>query len=614
MIHRTSGRLPKASPRGTREKRDRRRATTRGAPMADWADTIISEMSLEQKVGQCVVVGMSGTMVTNDLREAITRHHCGGIRLSPFTRIFRYFSDSRARKADMGEGYMPSLQKIMRQGPSPYVTPEQLAEMLNGLRDLAAQRNPRIPLHMVIDQEGDTSRDFAAGGVVQYPSNLGIAASGRPELAYEVARGIGRQMRALGLNMIHSPVVDVNTNPDNPEIGRRSFGDDPAVVTEYALAMLEGFREEGIIAAAKHFPGRGDSATDAHFACPTLDVDRKRMDAVEFYPYRRLIEAGIDSIMIAHCMYPQLDPDVISTVSRAIVTGLLREELGFEGVITTDSITMGALIDRYGVGEACARSLAAGVDIVLMKAENQWRGEMFHTITQWVKQGRIPMDELDAKLRRILTLKKRCGLFDSDGRVDPAKAREPQRDPVVVETARTAARHAILVPRDDLHALPLNPSRRVLLVNQQNSIKSPNDPDDHPALFAQLMEQELPRLQTYETEFGFNHDEEKMVPAFVENGNYDLILCTNFYDRSKKPHTYARTLIEQGYPVVLITNTPYCIKGLGGMIPEAPTIVLNMNLTPEGLRAVRDVLFGRLQPRGTWPLRNYDPLSVAVPV
>lgn len=580
--------------------------------MAEWADTIISEMSLEQKVGQCVVVGMSGTQVTNDLREAITRYHCGGIRLSPFTRIFRYFSDSRARKAHMGDGFVPSLQKIMRQGLPPYVTPEQFAEMLNGLRDLAAQRNPRIPLHMVIDQEGDTSRDFAAGGVVQYPSNLGIAASGRPDMAYEVARGIGRQMRALGVNMIHSPVVDVNTNPDNPEIGRRAFGDDPQVVAEYALAMLTGFKEEGIIAAAKHFPGRGDSATDAHFACPTLDVDRARLDAVELYPYRRLIEAGIDSIMMAHCMYPQIDPDHISTVSRAVVTGLLREDLGFEGVITTDSITMGALIDRYGVGEACARSLAAGVDIVLMKAENQWRGEMFHTIKLWVEQGRIPIDELDGKVRRVLELKKRYGLFENDGRVDPAKAREPQRDPVVVETARNAAKHAVMVPKDDLGALPLDPSRSILLINQQNSIKSPNDPSDHAALFAELMEEELPRLQTFETEFGFNEDEERMVPAFVEDRKYDLIICTNFYDRSKKPHTYARTLVEQGYPVVLVTNTPYCIKELGGMIPEAPTIVLNMNLTPVGLRTVRDVLFGRLRPEGQWPLRNYDPLRLAV--
>ncbi len=576
----------------------------------DFINGILAKMTTEQKIGQCVVVGMSGTQITNDLREAITKYQCGGIRLSPFARMFRYFSDSKAKRQDLGGDYQASLQKIAKSGLPPYHTPEQFAEMLNELRDLASQRNPAIPLQMVIDQEGDTSKDFARGGVVQFPSNMGMAAAKDPQIAYEIAKCIAKQMKASGLDMIHSPVVDVNVNPNNPEIGFRAFSDDPKVVAEYAIAMVKGFKEEKIIAAAKHFPGRGDSATDAHHACPTLNVDNQRFHEVELYPYQKLIEAGCDSIMMAHGMYPQIDPVYISTVSRKIVTGLLREKLGFQGLITTDSMTMGALIDRYGIGDSCAMALAAGVDVILMKAENQWRGEMFYTIKKYVADGRISESELDAKIRRILSIKYDYGMFEKMGKVDASKAAKPFTDRIVVETSQKAARKAILVPKDELGALPLDTKKKILLINQQNSIKTPNDVYDHPALFQELMEAEIPTLQTYETAFGANEDDEAGVVKFVAENKFDVVICTNFYDRADKPHGYVRELINKGYPVVLITNTPYCIKGIGGMIPEAKTIILNMNLTPEGYRTIRDVLLGGVKPEGSWPLSNYNPLDL----
>lgn len=572
-------------------------------------ENILNNMSLEQKIGQCVVVGMSGTVITNDLREAITRYQCGGIRLSPFTRMFRYFTDSKAKQQELGDDFIPSLQKIADPGKPPYSTPEQYAETLNELRRLAAQRSPSIPLHMVIDQENDTSKDISRGGVVQFPSNMGLVAGGSLEMTRDVARSIAIQMKASGLDMIHSPVVDININPNNPEIAHRAFSDDPEVATDYAIAMLEGFKEAGVIAAAKHFPGRGDSATDAHHACPVLDVDRDRLHAVELLPYKRLIAAGLDSIMVAHCIYPQIDPDHISTVSRKVVTGLLREELGFDGLITSDSITMGALIDRYGIGEACARALAAGVDTILMKAENQWRGEMFYTIQKWVEDGKIDSSELDDKVRRILGVKLKYGLFDDMGVVEAAQAAKPYSDPIIIETSKKAAQNAILVVKDELGALPIDQNKKVLLINQQNSIKSPNDQWDHPGLFSQLMEEDWLTLQTYETTFGSNPTQDEAVLNFVETNPFDLILCTNYYDRQEKPNTYVKALIDRGYPVVLITNTPYCIKEVGGLIPSAASIVLNLNLTPEGLRTTKEVLFGKLEPKGQWPLSNYNPFK-----
>lgn len=571
-------------------------------------EDILSKMSLEQKVGQCVVIGTSGSMITNDVKEAITRYHCGGVRLSCFARCFGYFSDDKAVKMKMPADFVPSMQKVVKQGISHWVSPEQYAATLNELRQLAAERKPGIPLHMVLDQEGDTSKDMSRGGVVQFPSSMGLACTNDLQLTYDATVCVAKQLKASGMDMIHSPVVDVNINPNNPEIARRAFSDDKEVVAEHAIAMVKAFKDNKIIAAAKHFPGRGDSATDAHHACPSLPVDLKRLHDVELYPYKRLIEAGLDSIMIAHCIYPAID-DQISSVSRKVVTDLLRNEMGFEGIITTDSMTMGALISTFGTAEACARALEAGSDIILMKAENLWRGEMFYTIQKWVEDGRIDAGELDDKIRRILSIKYDYGMFDNMGIVDASKASEPYFDRVVLETAERAAQKSIMVCKDELKALPLDKSKKVLLINQQNSIKTPNDGYDHPALFQEIMEKEWPTLQTFEVGFGLNQDEDARVAAFAEAGGYDLILCTNWYDRSEKPHTFVKTLIDKGLPVVLITNEPYCI-GTGGLIPSAKTVVLNMNLTPTGLDMTRRVLFGETEPQGQWPLTNYDPMGL----
>lgn len=568
-----------------------------------FVQALLRQMSLEQKVGQCIVFGMAGTRVTNDIREAITRYHCGGIRLSPFARFFAYANDREALPGHTRGA--PPLTKMTRPGLPPSLSLEQFAGMLNDLRGIAADRSPALPLHMVIDQEGDSSRDFAMDGVVQFPSNLGIAASGDPEMAYRVARGIGVQMRALGLNMIHSPVVDINTAPDNPEIGHRAFGDDRDRVTEFAVAMLRGLRDERIIAAAKHFPGRGSSSVDAHHRCPRLSCDMERLVDFETYPYRVLIDEGIDAIMVAHGIYDCVDPDHISTVSRALVTGLLRERLGFGGVITTDSMTMGALIRAYGTGEACARALAAGADIVLMKAEDGRRAETFDTIYEWVQAERVPREELDAKVRRVLLMKYRYGLFDHMGMVDAEKAARASRDPALLRCARDAAQSALVVVRDELDALPVDPAARVLIVNQLNTIKTPNDRYDHPALFSQLLEEELPRAQVIETAFGFDQSDEDRVLGLYESRPFDLVICTNFYDRVAQPPRYAQRLIESGAPVLLIANTPYTLKETGGLLPDAPTIILNMNMTPQGFAATRDLLLGRLEPKGDWPLEHY---------
>ena len=451
---------------------------------------------------------------------------------------------------------------------------------------------------MIIDQEGDTSRDFARGGVVQFPSSMGLVAGSSPERAYQVAVCVSRQMKASGLDMIHSPVVDVNINPKNPEIGYRAFSDDPEVVAEYALAMLKGFQENKVIAAAKHFPGRGDSATDAHHACPVLNVDADRFEKIELYPVQAADRGGHRRHhggplpLPAHRSRPDLD---------GVAQGGDRHPARQAGLRGDDHHRQhhhgGAhrsLRDRRGLRPGARRRGGHHPD---EGREPLARRDVLHH--PQVGRGRpIKADELDDKVRRILAIKKKYGLFDDMGRVDAEQGVGAVQGFAGGEDRKAAAQHAILVAKDELGALPLDKSKRVLLINQQYSLKTPNDVHDHPALFAPAHGEEWPSLQTYETSFGFNEKEDEAVVRFVQGEEqYDLVICTNYYDRAEKPHTYVKALIDKGLPVLLITNTPYCIKDIAGLIPQARTIVLNLNLTPEGLRTTREVLLGRLEPQ-----------------
>lgn len=566
-------------------------------------ECVLERMTLRQKIGQCVVVGWSGSTLTEDIREAVTLYHCGGVRLSPFTRFFRYFSDERLGTPEL-EASLPR-EKHRLQGPPPWVSPEQYADQLAELRRLSLEHGARIPAHFVIDQEGDSSKDLSRGGIAQFPSALGLAASGDPELTYRTSRAVARQARDSGITVVHSPVLDVNTNPLNPEIGRRAFGDDPEVVAAHGQAVVRGFRDAGVLAVAKHFPGRGDSAVDAHHQCPVLDVPLARLRAVDLLPYRRLIDAGLEAVMIAHCIYPAVD-DQIATVSRPVVTGLLREELGFDGLVTTDSLTMGALIDAYGVGEAAVLALRAGIDIILMKAENRWRTALFAAVERALDDGRIGEDEIDAKVRRIIGWKQRSGLL-SEPVFDPAGASESYRLPEIRSVEREAAeRAAIIVKGAD--RFPIDRSLPTALIYQENSVKSPNDQWDYPSLFGDLMEAAWPDIHTFEVPF-FGDTMAEDALQFVRSGNYKQIIVTSFYDRSGPPSTVAHTVLGAGLPTLLITNTPYTIGGRSGLLIDAPVVLLNLNLTPEGLRFTREILMGRSTPRGQWPLSSHHPIE-----
>ena len=260
--------------------------------------SIISKMSPDQKIGAVITFGLSGTIVKQTVVEAIQKYHCGGIRITPYCRYFYSYVDPKTGQ---------TLVEIKNEtGTKTNVAPaycpaEAFAKVLNCLQELASQRPLGLGLHISFDQEGGSSADFRMGGVNIFPKPMGIRATDDPAYAYKTALAVARQAKAVGLNWIHSPVLDINTNPNNPEICTRAYSDRVEDVIEYAEEAFKGFKDGGIIATGKHFPGRGDSNQDAHFSVPVSDVPIEIMKTRELFPYRFLIQKDmIPTIMLTN--------------------------------------------------------------------------------------------------------------------------------------------------------------------------------------------------------------------------------------------------------------------------------------------------------------------------
>jgi beta-glucosidase-like glycosyl hydrolase len=232
---------------------------------------------------------------------------------------------------------------------------------------------------------------------------------GNQEQAYLMGKVTALEGRALGIHMTYSPVVDVNINPENPIINVRSFGEDPEQVSRLAIAFIKGCQENGLIATAKHFPGHGDTDQDSHSLLPTIRGDRSRLDKVELYPFKQAIEAGVQAIMTAHLQLPALDPtpDTPATLSPLIITGLLREEIGFDGLIVTDAMGMGGVTTLYSPEEAALKAVQAGVDIILLPPKPD---DVIESLIQAVRNDQISEARINISVKRILEAKARLGL------------------------------------------------------------------------------------------------------------------------------------------------------------------------------------------------------------
>ena len=404
-----------------------------------WVDQTLGNLTVKQKVGQVLAPAISPT------RRGSSR--ATGKQITAWIE-----------KYQIGHLYLAGNR----------MDPVQLAELIN-----EAQRQSSVPLLMHTDLECGPGSRIDGGTIL--PPLMGIAQTRSEEGAYQAAAITAQEARAMGFHLINSPVLDVNVNPDNPVICIRSFGDNPTLVADMGQAFVRGLNDHRLIGAAKHFPGHGDVAIDSHSKMPTILASRPRLDSVEFYPYRETISAGLGAIMTAHISVPALDPtpNLPATKSRPIMTDLLRNEFGFDGLVITDAFDMKGILESGSFEESVVQSLVAGNDVVLLWTEPRFE-TVFPYVVRAAQEGRISPEQLDEAVRRNLTMKARLGLHEQK-LVSVDSAQQRVGTPEHQRIADAFYEQSVVLVKNEGSILPLTQQKKV-------AVLSVNDDEEHLAI------------------------------------------------------------------------------------------------------------------------------------
>lgn len=552
-------------------------------------DSLIASMTLEEKIGQCLVIGFVGSVATPEIFRRIHQYHPAGIRVGMTMRTKTAVHDPYATSASCAHRVIRKPKGTVKDFipgiPACHCTNEEWTAYLNSLKKAAMENPTPVPIHITVDMEGENSADYPFGGIHFFPSNMGIGTSGDPELARRISWAVGRQLTALGVSWIHSPVLDVNTNPKNPEIGTRSYNSDFETAALYAEKALQGFREAGIITTGKHFPGRGASTQDAHGELPVIDLPEAELRR-HLLTFKRLIDNGLPCIMTAHTAYPAYDPSGRpATLSKKILTDLLKGELGFKGTVTTDDITMGGIVAMFEVADACIEALCAGADLILFRDESNLLDEVFPKLVEAVKSGRLPLERVEDAVRRTLTVKKEYGLLDNSGVKDLAHCADGIHDPEVAAIEKEAAEKTVRIVRNDAGLLPLPRDKKILLIEQIAPLyRLVNSQACHPGLLWEKCYAYNPQVGMVETEMSFTDSDRERVMERLDEA--DIIVATNYYyRRGAGGGEFIRELAKKGKKLVVVTNSPYLDA------PEFTTEVISFGNGPRSAEQIAKVLF-----------------------
>jgi beta-N-acetylhexosaminidase len=509
-------------------------------------------MPLVEKIGQLFVVPARGIYMSEESKEFRTlRHHVVDNRVGGVI-LFR----SNVYEA---------------------------AVLVGKLQDVA-----RVPLLVSADLEAGLGMRF--DDVTYGPWAMAIAAAGDPALAERRASATAREARAIGIGQIFAPVADVNVNPDNPVINVRSFGEDPADVSRYVEATVRGLQSGQVLATLKHFPGHGDAGADTHRSLVTLPADKARLESVELVPFRAGIKAGAESVMIAHVSVPALDDTpapvlanpvksadaigetfevatgaVPATVSVPVVTGLLRRELGFTGLVVTDSMRMGAITSHFDAGEAAIRAILAGADQVLISNDTD---AAIAAVLAAVKTGRIPEARIDESVKRILDVKKRLSLYDkaipSVGKI----ARIVDTPSIQALEAEIAGRSLTLV-REEGGVLPLRKGAKLLslVIADEASLNGPTGP------LAADLKARVPSVKTVRLDPRSTPEETR---AAVEAAKESDVVLVSLFVRTRSGQgkitvpeagrSALTRILALGKPVVAVSfGSPYLLRDFPGL-------------------------------------------------
>ena len=550
-----------------------------GTPGDKKLRSLISRMTLEEKVGQLFVMRVYGHSATAPDQ-----------------------ADIDANLKEIGVRTAAELIARYRVGGIIYFTwahntkdPHQIADLSNGIQRASLTQPRGLPVLITTDQEhGIVCR--VGKPATLFPGAMAMGAGGSRDDGHTLGRISGAELRAMGINQDYSPDADVNINPANPVIGVRSFGADPDAVAGLVAAEVAGYQRSSVAATAKHFPGHGDTAVDSHYGFPIITHSRELWEKLDAVPFRAAVKAGIDSIMTAHIQFPALDASGDpATLSHPILTGILREELGYDGVVVTDSLGMQGVRTKYGDDRVPVLALKAGVDQLLNPPD---LATAWNAVLKAVQDGELTEARLDESLLRILKLKARLRLFD-----DPYAGRKGV-DRTVGTAAHLAAADRIaertttlLVNKAGLLPLSRRTHRKILVVGADPA--SPSGTTGPPTGV----------LATALTELGFTAtalstgtapSAATVAAAVAAAQDADAVVAGTY---NVTAGSSQRTLVEQlaatGRPVVAVAiRNPYDVAQL----PSASAHLASYSWTDVELRAAARVIAGRAAPRGKLPV------------
>jgi len=566
--------------RGTSAKKSAAKASTAASqyaakklsPAANaWVESTLRKMTVDEKIGQLLFATYHGSFTSTDAAAyQQILHDVNDLHVGGFINVT----------------HGSSLGIVKSQTYPTAVLNNQL------------QSKSKLPLLIGADFERGTAMRLDEG--TSFPTAMALAAGGDSKDAYTMGKITALESRAVGVHWIYAPDADVNNNPANPIINTRSFGEDPARVSEFVSAFVRGVEENGGLATAKHFPGHGDTAADSHIDLPVIRADRARLNTLELVPFRAAISSGASSIMTGHLNVPSLEPDpnTPATLSQNILTGLLRDEMGYQGLIVTDAMDMGGITVRYAPGEAAVRAIVAGIDALLMSPVPD---AAFEALQAAVKSGRISKARLDASVRRILQAKARLGLH-ANRLVDVNALNQEFASVAWQKEAQEISDRGVTLLRDTPHRLPLDatkPSRALLLAFYA-------DPEPYPG---EDLERELharfDSVVTLRADTRFVNAGILKLPA---PDSYDVAILALFVrvsDRKGNVDVPAEqaALAEQLYktekPIITVGfGSPYLIE----KFPQAETWLAAFGISDVAQISVARALFGQIPVRGHLPV------------
>ena len=525
-------------------------------------------MSLQEQIGQLLVAGFEGTRPSEEITDLIQHHRIGGVIL--FSRNTQHT--------------------------------QQVYALTQNLQRIARAAGHHYPLLIAIDQENGLVSRLGEGATI-FPGNMALGAAGSEQLAHDVALATGQELKTLGINMNLAPVADVNNNPANPVIGVRSFGEDPQRVANLAAAAVKGYQQAGVISTLKHFPGHGDTAVDSHLALPTIPYTLERLEEVELVPFRSGIAAGAESVMTAHIYLPcimqhEAQSALPASLSPAVIRGLLREKLGFAGVIVSDCMEMSAITETVGAEQGSVMALQAGTDLVLVSHLYSRQLDSLKAIAAALESGILGLETVRLAAERVVELKKRYLSWDNLPAPTALTALDWESHQRLSD--RAYALSTTLVRNEDaLIPLRVKPEERIFVLTQQKNTLSKVEDRHFPHEFlVECIRQRHEYVQTIFTSARAAAQEYSEILAASSSAD-TIIMATVNAHLDLRQAELMQCLAQSGRRVIgLAVRNPYDLLAF----PQLRTYLVTYEYTRPALAAAVRVLFGETQAQGCLPV------------